>query len=42
MSIEVWFGIIVILLIVFGVLRNVLRGKCPKRAAMGSFQDGYD
>ena len=38
MSIEVWFGIIVILLIVFGVLRNVLRGKCPKCAAMGSFR----
>ena len=38
MSLEIWFGVIVVLLIVFGVLRNVMRGKCPQCGAMGSFR----
>ena len=38
MAIEIWFGIIVALLVVFGVLRNVMRGKCPKCGEMGKFR----
>ena len=38
MPAEIWIGIIVALLIGLGVLRHVLRGKCPKCRAMGSFR----
>ena len=38
MTLEIWFGLIVALLVVFGVMRNVMRAKCPKCGAMGSFR----
>lgn len=38
MTIEIWFGVIVALLVVFGVLRYVLRAKCPKCSAIGCFR----
>ena len=38
MTMEIWIGIIVTLIVVFGVLRHVLRTRCPKCRTMGSFR----
>lgn len=38
MTLGIWLGIIVALLVVFGVIRNVMRGRCPQCGAMGKFK----